>query len=489
MKRAHGAAALVLLLVAACGSDDGSPAGGIAPELPDRRVRVDERILRDRLDRQVIWRGYNVGGRAKLPPFYPFDLTSADPGPEEFGAQSDEFYGRVADLGTNIIRLTFNWEALEPTRGVYDATYVARYRRMLDSIALHDMAAIVEFHQDLFARPICGEGFPLWALPADIAAQAPDPCPGFPVWGLAYFDPTSAANQAFDLLWENEDGLRDAFVAAWRHVAIELLDHPAVAAVEILNEPPAGSIPFEEFEEHVLPEFFEIVGTAIREIDPDVTILVEGRAGDATGLASGVLGRPDLEGIAFAPHYYNPITAGLNLPRVNVAGVRNGLDNSLATAERWGVPGILGEFGVLNANPLKGYYLRTVYDRLDEIHAHGIQWDVTQTTTTLWNEEDFSALRGDGSEREWVPEADRPFPRAVSGALESFRWDAEDRVFHLAVAAAGPHPTEVRLPARHLGPAPMIELTGPARATFADPELLLVEAEEGARWELVAVPG
>src|SRR5580698_5064030 len=76
------------------------------------RFHCDERWIRDDLGRVRIFRGANVSGRSKLPPFLPFD----DP----------TYFDPLAAWGWNAVRLLVMWEALEPDRGVYDDAYLGK---------------------------------------------------------------------------------------------------------------------------------------------------------------------------------------------------------------------------------------------------------------------------------------------------------------------------------------------------------------------------
>jgi endoglycosylceramidase len=475
--------ALVLALCLSCASGSSESNAALQPyDLESRRVFVDGDKLVDIAGRQVVLRGVNVGGRAKLPPFIPFDFDES----RDFQAQSDTFFDRVRALGAGVVRLTLSWEGLEPERGTWNLDYLDQYTAMMNSAHERDIAVIVDFHQDAFARAICGDGFPLWTVPDEIVADAPDPCPPFPAWGLVYLDPTSAANRAFQRLWEDRDGLQDDFERFWRFVASSLASHPALAAFEIINEPPAGTESVETFEVDVLPAFYDRIGAAIvEEAGAETTLMLDGRAGDALGTINDLLVRPDLPAVVYAPHFYDPIVA-VNAPMTDPDRVAQGVRNTLAAGARLGAPVILGEFGAQNTYPSKGDYLRVIYEALDASLAHGAMWDVTQSGT-LWNGENFSALAADGSERDWVGEIDRAVPRAVSGEIVRFDFDPDAVAFDLEVTSAGDLVSEIYLPVRHFGDEPGIEISGEARWRWLpDRSLLLVQAEPGTSYSVHA---
>ena len=107
----------------------------------------------------------------------------------------------------------------------------------------------------------------------------------------------------------------------------------------------------------------------------------------------------------------------------------------------------------------------------------------------LWNGEDFTVLLPDGTEQAWAGAVVRPQPRAIAGRIVSFAWDADALRFELEVADAGSAVSEIYLPARHLGTAPTLEVRGSVRARFdAARELLLVQADPGARFTVSAAP-
>jgi len=383
-----------------------------------------------------------------------------------------------------VVRLTFTWEGLEPTRGTIDEGYLAQVRMLLDAAHAEGLSVIVDFHQDVFASPFCGDGFPLWAIGDDIPHGDPHYDCGVPGWSLPYFDPDSAVNQAFDRLWSNTDGLQDDLVAMWRVMATEFAAHPAVAGFEIINEPSGGSLPSTEFEADVLPAFFARVGAAIREEAPGATIFGGGGAGDALG-DPNELTRPDLDGYVYAPHYYEAAIF-LGIETVDHERIGEELAVTLAPAEAWDVPVILGEFGAPNSNGAKGEYLDRVFDLLDAHGAHGALWEASQSDT-LWNDEDFSVIDGAGVEAEWADDVVRAAPRAVAGTLGSFGWDADARTFSASVTDAGEGVSEFWVPLRHFDGRPVVRVEG-ARWNLLGDGTLLVQAPPGSAYDVVIAP-
>jgi endoglycosylceramidase len=460
-------------------SDD--PDAIVPPALTTHRLTTRGDVLIDELGRAVILRGVNIGGRSKMPPFLPFDLTDGG----DISSEADHMMSAVRALGSNAVRLTLSWEALESTRGTYDATYLDRYRLLLDAAQKADLHVIVDFHQDVFHAAFCGDGFPEWAL-GDIAHGAPHYDCVFPVWSLPYFDANSTVSQAFDRFWSNQDGLLDAFSAMWRYVAQQIGKHPAVAAFEVINEPGSGSTALATTGATLLPALFDRIAG-----------IIEGEAGAAAIICDEpisstadvqYLSRPMHPRFVYGPHYYDGATmlgiGPLDANRIRTA-VTAVLDRSKAS--NWNAPTIVGEFGAPNSVSFKSDYLSAIFDSLDTGRASALLWDVS-LSDQKWNSEDFGPLLTDGTETAWAGLLDRPFPRAIDGTVASFKWAPASKQFDLSVTGAGSQVSEIYVPVRHVGMTPDITVTGARFRWIPATGQLLVAATQGAAWS-VSVKG
>lgn len=478
MKIVRPIALFLTLALSSCGGGDPNvDATLVAPALASSRWHVQGRVMTDELGREVVLRGFNASGRSKMSPFLPFDLA---PG-ESLGAAAAAYFARIEALGANTVRLVFTWEALESTKGTYDDGYIASYRTLLDAARAHRIAVLVDFHQDIFASPFCGDGFPLWAI-GSIPHGAPHYDCGFPQWSDPAFSPTSPVSQAFDAFWSNANGLQDDFEAMWRHFAAGVHDHPAVGGYDMFNEPAPGSTALATFDGTTLPAFHRRIGTAIREVAGDVAVFGCGRVGDSVGDPTMLVPpSPTLAGFGYSPHYYHGLTT-VGYPELLVDSVRSGLETTLAPSVTWNVPVILGEFGAPNTSPIKGEYLDLVFDILDEQLAHGTMWEAGVSNVS-WNGEDFSVFDAEGQERPWAGRIVRAYPRAVAGHIERFAWDDELDHFELEVSGAGDEVTEIEMPTRHVGEHPRVTVNGGARYRFLPAQhLLLVRAPVGAAY-------
>jgi endoglycosylceramidase len=445
------------------------------PTLTTHRLTTRGDVLIDEIGRAVILRGFNIGGRSKMPPFLPFEIADAG----EIPAKADKLMSSVRALGSNAVRLTFSWEALESARGTYDAEYLRRYRLLLDAAQKADLHVIVDFHQDVFHAAFCGDGFPEWALGSIVHGPPHYDC-AFPFWSLPYFDPASTVSQAFDRFWSNQDGLLDAFESMWRHVAREIGRHPAVAAFEIINEPGAGSMALQTAGTSVLPPLYDRIAAVI-EAEAGAAAIIGDEPVSSTADVQ-YLARPSHARFAYGPHYYDGTTL-LGIGPLDANRIRTAVKAVLARAGAWNAPTILGEFGAPNSVSFKADYLAAIFDALDAGRASALLWDVS-ISNQKWNGEDFGPLLADGSEMAWAGILDRPAPRAIDGTITSFVWDTAVKQFNLAVSSAGDAISQIYLPVRHLGMAPDIAVTGARFRWVPASGQLLVAAPRGAAWSV-----
>lgn len=132
------------------------------------RITIDPttRTFRDEFNRSRIFHGQNVV--VKLPNYLPTDGT--------FDYQMSitttdlEF---LRSWGTKIIRLGVMWESVETAPGVYDMNYLNNVEALIQRFADYGMVTIVDNHQDLFSRKLCGEGVPHFYTPKDLETRCP----------------------------------------------------------------------------------------------------------------------------------------------------------------------------------------------------------------------------------------------------------------------------------------------------------------------------
>ena len=440
----------------------------------DARLSVDKLgALRDQYGRDVQLRGVNTGGRNKYAPFLPFPVGPA-PTVADVQSSAPPFFARLHDWGLDTVRVPFSWEALEPTKGQYDEAYLDRYVAMIDAAWALGLRVIVDFHQDVYASPFCGDGFPLWTLAEDYGPPHHD-CPN---WGIGYIT-NPGVRDSFDRFWADADDLQTHYRAMWRHMAERVADHPGVLGLELINEPGWGTADnINAWKKTTLTPFHTATIAHLRGIVGDELLLLFNNTGiEAVGLSPVQHFRPAGDGLIYAPHLYD---AGLiagepyagNVPEDHIAPLAKfSRDNGLHP--------LIGEFGYHLGATGGEDWLTTMVDSLDKHRVSGTLWEYSQNEE-LWNEEDLSLVDAAGVERPIVDIYVRPWLRAVAGKDPTFSWDPVARSASASWTADGGI-TELALPPRLFPTAPNVTITGPGACYTVDTERgeLRVQAPEG----------
>eukprot|EP00466_Bigelowiella_natans_P012724 jgi/Bigna1/128443/aug1.6_g3151 len=194
-------------------------------------IRVEGNQFRDLKGRQVLLRGVNVSGSAKMPTT-PLGSTHLKKNLFK-NVESVDFVGRPFPLdecnahfrrlrcwGFNYIRLVITWEAIEHRGpGLYDEKYIKYLREVARIAGENDIYIYVDPHQDVWSRFTGGCGAPAWTLElagfdlqnmgetgACITQQEYDPSPdAFPLmlWPTNLYKLACAT--MFTLFWSGKD--------------------------------------------------------------------------------------------------------------------------------------------------------------------------------------------------------------------------------------------------------------------------------------------
>ncbi|MGW1607735.1 hypothetical protein ACWCQV_43855, partial [Streptomyces eurythermus] len=116
--------------------------------------------------REIVLRGYNVSGEAKL----------AENGGLPFASVADARESAIALRalgGGNAVRFLLSWARAEPVRGQVDTTYLAAATEQMRAFLDAGIRVYPDFHQDLYSRHLfgpdswyTGDGAPKWAVGA-----------------------------------------------------------------------------------------------------------------------------------------------------------------------------------------------------------------------------------------------------------------------------------------------------------------------------------
>ena len=277
----------------------------------------------------------------------------------------------ITELGFNAIRLPFIWEAYEPEPGRYDEAYLARLVAVAATAWARGIYVIIDIHQDGFARTLCygcGAGFPLWAVSPRATPHPPDNgcgCKGWPLLELT--DP--GVYRSFADFYADAHGVRARYLAMLGRVAGAFAAVPGVVGYDPLNEPWGD-------ERREIAPLYRDAAAALRARHPTAILFLEGRGPTATGFRTR-LPRPGLDNIAFAPHYYKPLAIVREDGGGRTAVIDRAFGRMEAKAAEWGVPLLVGEFGIPGGARRAGDYVDYHYDRLDAALASAMQWTVS----------------------------------------------------------------------------------------------------------------
>jgi endoglycosylceramidase len=371
-------------------------------------LRIRGRHFVDERGRVVILRGVNLAGDSKVPPFSPCrDHSDLD---------------RLGDLGFNVIRLLFIWEAYEPAPREYDDEYLRGLQATVASACERGLSTIVDFHQDGFSRYAsrgAGSGFPRWALSSRCSPYPPDnglSCRNWPIRMLS--DPVM--HRSFSDFYANRDGVRTRYLEMVGRAATAFAMVPGVIGYDLLNEP------WGDESAEIAPLYLD-EAEVIRDAHPSALVFVQGHIRTNCGFRTR-LPRPDFGPTAYAPHYYCPISYAIGRWHGTNVGLDRAFSSMIETARQWDTPLFVGEFGMSADVPRTGAYVRTFYDSLDAALASGAQWNYTPRwnaeTKDGWNAEDFSILEPSGAPRaNFRP---RPYPRATAGIPLRLRYEERE---------------------------------------------------------------
>jgi hypothetical protein len=300
--------------------------------------------------RQVLLRGVNVNQLV--------DYRAQTPGRQTVRPLSDADFAAMAAMGFNTVRLDISWSALEPRRGHWDLSYLARIQNAVAMAAAHGLYTDIDMHQDAWGAsvaappgtvcrsgtsPVIGyDGAPAWATITDGAS----PCQ------FTGRDITPAVARAFTNFYHDTDGIQTQLVDTWGLLARTFGGDPAVAGYGLLNEPGIGDDPpvtssvlLGAYDNRAITEIrsqeLRAAGGYPHLVFIEPSVLWSGLGFDAAP-PRGFSSDPYL---VFAPHLYNEsITTDQSLG-LTLVSVERGFTLAQQQAKEYGMPLWIGEWG------------------------------------------------------------------------------------------------------------------------------------------------
>ena len=433
--------------------------------MPRVRLKPHGRHIRDHFGRIRLFRGVNVSGKSKLPPFLPLETPSQ--------------LSPLQSFGFNVIRLLVIWEAVAPQRGAIDETYLEKLSAFVEEAERLGIFVLIDMHQDLFSREHGGDGAPAWAVKHD----------GKPAsgkrWFLHYFR-SRAVQKNLARFWANEDGVMKAYADTLRAVVKHFSRHDNVIGYDMFNEPMTRGreLATGVFERFILPEFHALCGKILHEHDPERMLFIEPTPLAAFGVPT-VLRRPKVYTQVFAPHLYDVTSIGAGRYMKNTST----FPRALSVVRRWAefnhVPLFIGEFGVLNGVKDSRTMMEDECRLLDRHFVSWAAWHYNPSTED-WNDEDASIVLPGGADREFTPALARPYPAALAG--NPVRWESGNgKPWELEYEARWENQThtEIRVPSRWGAAGFEVEVEGGEAEVSDDREWVRIGHDKQRRVRVV----
>ena len=230
-------------------------------------VDINHRVMTDAFGRHVIMHGVNVV--PKIAPYLPVQ-DKFDPK----HSLTDKDMDDLKAWGFNFVRLGVMWEAVERSPQTYNMTYLDQIDQLITKLGENGFHVLVDAHQDVAVRKLCGEGFPNFYATdldheCDTFGTALDwltgDCRNAASYGWRYDadgnplieDCTKVmfANyysmpetiDLFERLYNNKFNLQDRFIDYWAVVSKRLAGNKYVIGYDPLNEPFSSSLYTEPF--------------------------------------------------------------------------------------------------------------------------------------------------------------------------------------------------------------------------------------------------
>eukprot|EP00931_Biecheleriopsis_adriatica_P023946 TRINITY_DN15012_c0_g1_i2.p1 TRINITY_DN15012_c0_g1~~TRINITY_DN15012_c0_g1_i2.p1 ORF type:complete len:685 (+),score=124.34 TRINITY_DN15012_c0_g1_i2:75-2129(+) len=344
------------------------------PAVALESIRLEERaggarVFVDSLGRERIFHGTNA--IAKGPPWVPDSRSFSN----DISMSAEDFVW-MQKLGLNLLRLGVMWPGYEPERGSYNETYLDEVDRIVRLAADHGIYTLLDMHQDGFSEHFCGEGFPSWAVKRAkgtlLSKAFPEPfdhldnktdyyvearlggSPRIPTRkachthniGPGWHEVDQESSQAYQALWDNWEGIGDAWAAMWARVARKFKGRPEILGLELINEPFNGDFyhdppiivpppnPHNADKLNLQPAY-DRVSAAVRAVDDNVLIFFAGVTSDnfGPGFTAAPGGAQYANRSVLAYHFYKP-------PQTSA---KDQVHNNLAAARRLGTGAMLTE--------------------------------------------------------------------------------------------------------------------------------------------------
>lgn len=431
------------------------------------RIYAKGKCLVDEYGRERIFSGVNA-----------VDKSDYSEGVQKYPSLDEGVIKKFAEAGFNLLRLGFTWAKIEPQPGKYNDEYIDSVSEIIDLCEKYNIYVFLDMHQDLFSPVTNGDGAPKWATLLDGIKVKPTRF----VWAEGYFW-GKACHRAFDNFWSNKQvngkGLQDWFADCWSYVVERLGDKTPVIGFDMLNEPFPGKsggkcfrkivtgatktilfsknvkrgklikdvlskdrvekvlnhITFpvlhqatsgadkiiEDFDKNSYAPFLRKVSTAIRKKSPDKLLFLDNSYYSNLGIPYSappieIDGKRDPQQV-FGPHAYDFMVDTPTYKFASDNRVKGMFDEHKKSQDRLNMPVIVGEWGGFGGDG-DDTWLKHIVFLLN-------LFDSNKWSNTYWQY--MSSFFDSPLMRVFI----RPYPQAVTGEIESYNYDYDNKIFTL----------------------------------------------------------
>ena len=423
-------------------------------------------MLVDESGRVRIFHGMNVV--YKTEPYHP-STDSFDP----LHSLCEEDIENLYKWGFNIVRLGVLWQGVEPQKNQINQTYLDTMGSIVENLGKWDIYSLIDAHQDVWNRQVCGEGFPDWTVnipdtikPFPVPVAEPfnnkngtlepllSECLSIPFWSYNY---SEVISYLFQALYDNTGGLQDSMISFWGTMASYFKRYNSVIGYDLINEPWPGNI-YEDPSLLTNPEkadminlypLYQNITNAIRNVD-DVTIITYEPMGTDYASPVGFTELPD-ENSILNYHVYCGLTNTTGVPTnftECIESWNNEMDIRMNDIVRLNTVGIMSEFGDLSSEPSALALLQHYVDVADEYLQSTMYWqfkfynDITTQTP-------FEGLYNFEGEliQEKLTILSRTYAYAIAGTPTLMRFNSLTSEFILKynIDTSSAKPTEIYL--------------------------------------------
>jgi endoglycosylceramidase len=444
-----------------------------------RRFHVDDGRLVDGRGREVTLRGVNAradgvfdvtfdDGRLPLQDVPVFDAGDA---------------ARMQALGFNLLRLPINWSALEPRPGAYDDAYLDRIEAIVDACAKHDVLVLIDFHQDAFSKEIGQDGAPRWVLDLLLGPNG-YPYLGGPLTDLAARRVAPAAIGAFRTFFDDEHGVQDLMAQAAAVVAKRFRRNKAVLGYEVMSEPLAAITTNGQAK---LEAFNARVAQAIRRVDRRHLVVFEPDTLRNFTNAAPLPSAPfPVTGAIYAPHIYTGVFDTTDLSG-GLQVLTPSMEHAAAEAAAWGVPLLVGEYGIDPHSPYANAWITAQLDLQDRFRAHSAFWVWEEISEGRWGLFEGESSEPGGERLDRTHALSRVFARAVPGRVLEHTVDDAANTLRLRWQGKGGAKLELYVPKRRYPDGVVVRCNGAPVTPRMDPsgQIATLRCGRGAGERLV----